>query len=459
MTHLPSPRARFRQTWGVFIPARDASPSERDAFREHLRSSFWGGITGGIVILTDVILAKTLQAPGWQVTLLATLGPAANLFSFYWAGAVLGRQKAGSFLLAVILGRIPLALLLLWRTSACMIMVNFLFAVATALLITATNAIYQTRYREDVRPLRFAVATSLQSAVAIVTTLLSGALLERHEGRFPWLFALAGITGVISAYHLYRMEASTGEKRDPISWMRIGIASLRRRVLPAGGDPVSPSLGSSLRLAAKVFRENPQFARFERNFMVYGFAFLSVLPVLPLYIVRELSMNYNQLSATKGLWSQIGVVLLSPVLGIALGRLRPLLFTGRVFLLLALYPICLLVSTIPGIPVRVTWVYAALFFYSIAMAGVNLSWTLGSMHFAGDQDASAFQGMHVALTGIRGLLAPSIGFAIYSLLGTAAIFAFSSVLFLMAGVLMLRQDRDIRSRGLYPPPQPSSPGG
>ncbi len=126
---------------GGLLPSRQATPQERDAFREHLLSSFWAGITGGIVLLTDVILAKTLNAAGWQVTLLATLGPAANLFSFYWAGAVLGRQKAGSFLLAVVLGRLPLALLLFWRTSACMILVNFLFAVATALLITATNAL------------------------------------------------------------------------------------------------------------------------------------------------------------------------------------------------------------------------------------------------------------------------------------------------------------------------------
>ncbi len=97
---------------------------------------------------------------------------------------------------------------------------------------------------------------------------------------------------------------------------------------------------------------------------------------------------------------------------------------------------------------------SAFCFFSCAMAGVNLSWTLGSMHFAGDQDASAFQGMHVALTGIRGILAPSLGFAIYSILGTAAIFAFSSCLFILAGILMLQQDKDVRRRGLYPPTSP-----
>jgi hypothetical protein len=182
--------------------------------------------------------------------------------------------------------------------------------------------------------------------------------------------------------------------------------------------------------------------RFERDYMIYGFGFLGLLPVLPLYIVRDLNMNYHQLSATKGLWAQVGLVLLSPILGLALSRLRPLRFTGRAFLLLAGYPLCLLVSTFAGIGGRVEWVYAGLLLFSVAMAGVNLSWTLGSMHFAGDQDASVFQGLHVGLTGVRGLLAPSLGYAVQALLGYRAVFVYTTILFALAGILMLRHDRD-----------------
>jgi hypothetical protein len=192
-------------------------------------------------------------------------------------------------------------------------------------------------------------------------------------------------------------------------------------------------------------KENPSFVRFERNYMIYGFAFLGLVPVLPLYVVRDLSMNYHQLSATKGLWSLVGLVVLSPLLGLALSRLRPLRFTGRAFLLLAGYPICLLVSTIPGIPGRLEWVYAGLLVFSVAMAGVNLSWTLGSMHFAGEKDASIFQGLHVGLTGVRGLLAPSVGYAIHTLFGNAPVFLYAAALFTLAGILMLRHDRDERA--------------
>jgi len=81
------------------------------------------------------------------------------------------------------------------------------------------------------------------------------------------------------------------------------------------------------------------------------------------------------------------------------------------------------------------------------MTGVNLSWTLGSMHFAGRRDASAFQGVHVAMTGVRGLIAPGAGFLLYRAFGSAAVFGVSTALFLWAGTLMLRQDREER-RGI-----------
>jgi len=438
--------SRSRWLLETYTPPRAADAAERDAFREHLRSSIWGGLSGGIVLLTDVILAKTLAAPGWQVTLLSTLGPAANLFSFYWLGQVHGRRKAGFFLLAGLLGRLPLIGLLLASSSGWLILLNFLYAVATALILTSANALLQTRYAEDRRAHYFGLATSAGALASILAAQACGLLLERWEHLFPWLFAAAGLAGLASAYHLYRMESGCGERRGAGDWMGAGMKSVRRRLLPPRGTPAPPGLLSSLRLVGSLLRENPEFARFERNFMIYGFAFLSLLPVLPLYVVNELKMNYHQLSTTKGVLAQLGVVVLSPLLSRALSRLQPLRFTGRVFLLLAFYPLLLWVSTLPQDMARIHCVYLALFFYSMAMAGVNLSWTLGSMHFAGRQDASAFHGIHVALTGVRGLLAPTLGFVLYRAAGSAAVFALSTGLFACAGILMLRQHRRLRGR-------------
>jgi MFS family permease len=429
-----------------FLPSKDQGPLEREAFREHILSSLWNGISAGIVVLADVILAKTLHAAAWHLTLLVTLFAGANLLSFYWAGHVQGRRKASSFLLAALIGRLPLFALLLWRSTACMLAVNFLFAVGSALLMTSANALFQMHYPKEVRAVRFGVATSVTTGAAILTSLTAGIILQRWQLSFPWLFALAGFAGLLSAYHLYRMEGVLEARLHPVAWLWIGAKGFCRQLLPMRGrqDPIG--LRDGLRIAWNTLRENPDFVRFERNFMIYGFAFLGLWPVLPLYIVHDLSMDYRQLSATKGLWAQIGLLVLSPLLGIVLSRLQPLRFTGRTFLLLAGYPLLLLVSTIPGIPARLEWVYASFLVFSVAMAGVNLSWTLSSIHFAGDRDASGFHGLHVALTGVRGLVAPSLGFAVHSVFGTRFVFAYATGLFLLAGILMLRQDRQERRR-------------
>jgi MFS family permease len=428
--------------WSTFVPAR-SDRLERRVFREHLISSAWNGISAGLILLTDVILAKTLGAPGWQITLLATLNTASLLFSFYWAGAIRGRAKGGSFLLAVLVGRLPLLLILLPGGSPLLIALHTLYGIASGLLATATNSVYQNRYTEETRAVRFAVATSVGAIFAILASQASGILLERHEHWYPWLIGASGVTGAISAFHLYRMELADKRGRTPWTWLVAGGNEMRRQ-LGAGATPEGDSVfRTNLRSSMRILRENRDFVRFERDFMIYGFAFLSVWPVLPVYIVRDLKMDYGQLSAAKGLWSQVGIVLVSPFLGLALRRLSPLRFTGRVFLMLALYPLCLLVSTIPELGVaRIPLVYVSLFFFSVAMAGVNLSWTLGSMHFAGEDDAAAYQGLHVALTGLRGLLAPSLGYAVHVLLGPAAVFTMSTVLFLIAGTLMLRHHRD-----------------
>jgi len=427
-------------------PALPAHRPERDAFREHLLASAWSGLSGGLVGLTDIILAKTLGAPGWQITLLATLAPAANLTSFWWAGQVDGRGKAGYFLLAALFGRLPLLLVLAVGGPWTIIALNFVYAVATALLVTAVNAVLQRRYAEADRARWFGWSVSASALCSILAVQSAGWLLQRREDLYPWIYAVAGVAGLASSYHLFRMEAGGAAQRNVAAWLRGGWRSLGRRIRPeprAG----TPGWRASVRLFREILRENPGFVRFERSFMIYGFAFLSVVPVLPLYVVHELRMSYPQLSATKGIWSQIGLLLLSPVLGAWLGRVRPLLFAGRSFLLLSLYPGCLLVSTLPGTPARIAWVYLALFFFSVAMTGVNLSWTLGSMHFAGRRDASAFQGVHVAMTGVRGLIAPGAGFLLYRAFGSAAVFGVSTALFLWAGTLMLRQDREER-RGI-----------
>jgi cyanate permease len=52
----------------------------------------------------------------------------------------------------------------------------------------------------------------------------------------------------------------------------------------------------------------------------------------------------------------------------------------------------------------------------VADGGGVLAWNLGHHDFAKDHNASQYMGVHVTLTGIRGLIAPFLGVGIYELL-------------------------------------------
>ena len=60
------------------------------------------------------------------------------------------------------------------------------------------------------------------------------------------------------------------------------------------------------------------------------------------------------------------------------------------------------------------WVGAAI--RGIGFGGGVLAWNLGHQDYAPVEQSARYMGLHVTLTGIRGLLAPAFGMALYSIL-------------------------------------------
>jgi len=76
--------------------------------------------------------------------------------------------------------------------------------------------------------------------------------------------------------------------------------------------------------------------------------------------------------------------------------------------------------------------------FGIAMSFILISWSIGSMYFAGREDAAMYQSVHVTLTGVRGLIAPALGFMIMKLFGVRAVFIVSICFLLIASFLSFR---------------------
>jgi MFS family permease len=414
---------------------------ERGAFRLHILSALLTGCSAAILNLSDTILAKTLSGTALAVTILNVINGGGYLASAFWAGAMMNRRKAPFVLVAAVVGRLGLAMTGLWREPAWFIAVVGLSCVAEAMIISAQVAIIQRAYRPLNREQVFGATISVNTGVRLVLMVLAGKLLDWNESIYGLLYAVLGACGFAGALLLTRVEAGIDYRQRLEGRTRV------YRVLKEPGFVAGlRSAGESVRLVGRILRDDAPFRRFETNFFLYGIAFLSLAPIVPLYLVNDLGLDYTRIGMARGLMGQAGLILFSPLMGRLMRRLKPVRFCAYVFGFLASYPILLLASWFAPGQLQIATLYAAFLCFGIAMAGVSLAWNLSSLYFAGEADPSAYQTVHTVLVGGRGIGAPLLGYLVIQIASNLYGFAVSAALFVLAAFQMARLARGARRR-------------
>jgi MFS family permease len=146
-------------------------------------------------------------------------------------------------------------------------------------------------------------------------------------------------------------------------------------------------------------------------------------------------MTYSEISVAKLVLFQVMLALFSPLAGKLLDHWNAVRTATASFAVLALYPICLLFSYALS---NVELAYAGFALFGIAMAGVNSAWNLGTLEFAGKQDASVLMGVHMTAVGVRGIFVPMIGYTVGALFNLGVVYLAASALFVVAALLMHR---------------------
>ncbi len=423
-------------------------PHERQQLRHHLGAAMLTGLFMGALTLADTVLAKTLHGSALAVTVMTVLIGVSFLASLFWAGAMHNRSKTPFILAAGLLGRGGLALAGLSTVPAWFIFTVGLGWMGQAMIINAQVAIIQRSYRLDRRNQLFGVAVSAATVMRLVATVVAGRILDLDEQAYGLIFAVAGLAGLFGAVLLTRMEAGLQPVPTPP-----GAGELYQPLKEPGFAGGLRSMRQSVGLLLRILREDRIFRRFEINFFIYGIAFLSLLPMVPLFLVHDLGLDYTRIGLARGLMGQTGLILFAPALGRTLEKLKPVRFCARIFSLLALYPGLLLLAGLLPAAAHIVTVYAAFVCFGIAMAGVSIAWSLSSIHFAGSEDPSAYQSVHSVLVGVRGVVAPLLGYLVMSTTSTLHGFALTAALFLLSALLMARMARDEAADG---PPEASA---
>jgi len=387
---------------------KNLSPIEKHSTILLLVAALFNGVVQSLGQTQDIIARKALHAQDWQLMLMTMIWPISNFLSIWW-GRIFEKSshKSRYFLLAGIVGRLSLVYAI-WIVSMneYMVLLGLLFS-ANSLLIPAQNSIYQKNIDASRRAKVFGYTLSLGMLISIAVTFVAGRMLDIHEQSFRWILVGTGFCGFISCAVLSMIRI-----QDPIGIKDTAKVPMRTQLL----DPIKRTL--------TLLKENKPFAAFERSFSIYGMGFIMMQPIIPIYLVDKLHLSYTNNFLAKGILSQVGMLLLSPMIGKIHDRMHPFKFISRSFAILMIFPLLFVASSLWAgdsiIPVVI--VFVAYFIFGIAMAAVNVSWNMSSIYFAGKEDASMYQSVHVTMTGIRGLIAPILGFALLRVFNITAVF-------------------------------------
>ncbi|GAB1366923.1 hypothetical protein MASR1M36_17940 [Candidatus Cloacimonadaceae bacterium] len=396
-----------------------------------LIAALFNGVVQSLGQTQDIIARKALHALDWQLMVMTMIWPISNLFSIWW-GRVFEQSchKSRYFILAGIVGRLVL-IYALWLSTMneYLVLLGLVFG-ANSLLIPAQNSIFQKNIDSSRRAKVFGYTLSLGMLVSILFTYAAGRLLDIHEASFRWILLITGLCGFMSCavLSLIRIQEPIGRKDCPkTDW--------RKQIL----EPITGTF--------KLLKRNKAFAAFERSFSIYGMGFIMMQPIIPIYLVDKLQLSYTNNFLAKGVLSQVGLLLLSPILGKLHDNMHPFKFISRSFALLMVFPLLIVLSSLwtGGSIWPVVIVFVAYFIFGIAMSAVNVAWNMSSIFFAGKEDASIYQSVHVTMTGIRGLIAPVLGFTLLKLFGLTAVFIVAAGFLALAAVVSWRDHRKLEA--------------
>jgi MFS family permease len=337
-------------------------------------------------------------APHWvdfAVALVSGAPALANISSFAWANLAHGRARVrvlanlqAAFALAV--GLVALA-----PTAAGGLVITILAVLlARALwagILTIRAAVWSANYPRHVMARvtgRIVIASSL--GIALVA-LLAGRILDLHARAARWLYLLAALCGLLAAlryravrvrreYQLLAAEAGSGAPSSAFS-----LAMFREILFRSYMFWMSLYGSGNLMMTAQLvvlFSDRLHLGSLQQILL------LTVVPLLtmPLFLpwwARLFDRGHIIEYRSRQCWALVAALLLLS-LGVLLRR-NWLLWPGSVLV-------------------------------GLSYAGANLGWNLGHNDFATPGRAQHYMGVHVTLTGVRGLIAPPLGMACYELL-------------------------------------------
>ena len=376
-----------------------------------------GGIVFSMMQFGEVIARKSLGASELQVTLMTMAMPVTSLTSIWWGRILIGRDQRAILWIFGIFGLLAMATGVFLVTFEHLFIMFLIYFAAFALQGTAQNRALQQHIPPKQTGGLFGLAQGMRMFFAAILSAFAGWWLEVSDKGWQELFPSVALVGLISLAALAAIRTGMNTDAAPLKikyWM------------------ISP-----LKDAAILLKKRPDYFRFEIAFMIYGVAFMMTLPVVPIFLVDDLQMTYAQIGITRGTAFQVVMIGSVPFFGRVFDRSTPHRMAVWAFSILSLYPLLLLSAKYFDGTIRFLLVLSSFMLFGFALGSIMLIWNLSSMRFTGPgEDAGHYQSVHIAATGVRGLFAPLLGYAVMKTFGNEVALAAAAAVWLLSALAM-----------------------
>jgi len=358
-----------------------------------------GAVEGGVVgVLLKNGYADLMPAFSLNLAVaLATGAPAlANVVSLFWAGIGHGRDKARWVSRLALMSSSSLLLIAVAPKSglgAWLVVAGTLMArVFWCGVITLRSTIWRQNYSREIRARITARLATLVTLVMAGTGLLIGFTARSHPDLLGFLYALLALFGGIGGWRYRYIK---------VRRQRSLLRQEREQQFRGGGR-----LG---RLFA-VIRDDRLF----RRYMLWMFIMGSGNLMLPAPLIVTLNDHLHIGQA----WQVVFVSALPlAIIPLSLPFWGSYLDTRHIVSFRSVhgwfFVAALGLFAAAGILGEASLLWPAAVLYGTGQAGGLLGWNLGHNDFAPPDLATRYMGVHVSLTGLRGLLMPLVGIGLY----------------------------------------------
>jgi MFS family permease len=379
-----------------------------------------GAIEGGVVgVLTKRLFSGAVDETmlDWSVAALTAAQGFANISSFVWAGISHGKNKIRFLTMLKIAVIVMIAAVSFVPRTPVGLLMLLVCVVGTRIcwtgVVTLRSTVWQANYPRSNRAEVAGRIATVQAVILASVGLGIGEMMDQNEEAFRWIYPVAASFGIIGAWIYSKMQI-------------IGHTKILE------DERAQPELGTMAPWKTiALLKEDKAFSKYMSCQFIFGVG--NLMLTAPLVVVLADQFSFDYLGEIL-IVSTIPIILMPlsiPLWSRLLNRMHVIPFRAVHSWVFVLSSICFGISIFFGSTVGL-WIAAAI--RGLGFGGGVLAWNLGHQDFAPVEQSGRYMGLHVTLTGIRGLLAPALGIGLYTMLHGMGETTGGSVFFIGAGI-------------------------